>query len=120
MSRYLRKGDPVVTGSDFDQPAAFYTVSQTQSGTGADVRTKILAYNAFVNVAPYQGTELRDALREIGETWYTVSLQWSKSRLPTEGMRLVIKATGDEFEVRGVEHMSFARRKVELTCRKLE
>ena len=117
MPNYLKKGDPRAQPGHYDNPATFYNVAQSQSGTGAVVRNKTLAWTAFVNVAPYQGLELRDALREIGETWATISLQYVPSRQPKEGMRIVLTITQEEYEIRGVEHLSMARHKVELTCR---
>jgi hypothetical protein len=120
MPRYFKKGDVRSNAGGFDKPADFYTVVQTQSSTGANERTKTFAWSGFVNVAPYQGMELRDALREIGETWSTISIQYMPSRLPVEGMWLKLKWTGDWYEIRGVSGDASAYGKVELTCRKLQ
>lgn len=117
MANYLKKGDPRLQPGHLDNPATFYFVDQPQSSTGAVDRTKRLAYTAMVNVGPYEGGELRDAQREIGESWATISMQWVPSRLPQEGMRIVLSITGEEYEIRGVGHLSMARHKVELTCR---
>ncbi len=119
MPRYAKTGDPRINAGHYDQPASFFTMVQTQSSTGAVDRTKTFAYTANVNVAPYEGIELQDSLRVVGETWYTLAMQYMPSRLPTEGMRVVIKRTQEELEVRGVKEIGFARAKVELTCRKL-
>lgn len=119
----LRKGDYALQPGYFDQPLDFYTVNPALDAAGGVLDPSSIAvapvhaYKMLGNVGPYQGLELRDALTKLGEQWATISIRWARSRLPVEGMRVVVKATGDEYEVTGVEHLSTLRRKVELTCR---
>ena len=114
----LRPGDVRTQGGgNLNQPVNFYTMVQTQDAAGGVVRTKQLAYDAMAGIGPYESVELRDALRELGETWAVFHIRYHEGRVPTEGMHVVILLTGEEFEVRGVKHLEFVRKVVECTCR---
>jgi head-tail adaptor len=113
----LKKGDPRIQPGNFDTPVTFSNMVETTDSASGVVRTPQFAYNALANVSPYEGSELRSALREIGEIWSTISIRWAPSRVPIEGMQITVKTTGEIYEVRGVQHLESGRRKIELTCR---
>lgn len=121
----MKKGDPRVQAGQFDQPCLFYTVVQTSDAAGGEIRTPLAAdidgatpaYRAWANVSPYQGQELLDAKKIIGEIWSVISIRYAKSRVPAEGMLIKVKLSGEVFEIRGVLHLDTNRRKIELTCR---
>lgn len=114
----LKIGDTRLQGGgQLNQPVTFYNMVQTQDAAGGVVRTKQLAFPAFAGIGPYESIELRDALREIGETWSVFHIRYHQGRVPTEGMHVIVALTGEEYEVRGVKHVDFTRRVVECTCR---
>jgi hypothetical protein len=120
---FIKKGDERVQPGDFDQPCDFYTVDGTRDSAGGVINpadaaiNKTFAYMLFANVAPFNALELPDADRVIGETWSTISVPYFASVRPSVGMRLVVKATSEEYEIRGVSPLSMSRRKTELTCK---
>lgn len=117
---FIKRGDTRIDAGQFDAPVAFYTVPTTQ-GTAGEVSYSaadaVFSYNAWANVDPYQASELQDARKVIGEIWAVISIRYSRSRVPVEGMFCKVKLTGDMYEVRGVAHVETGRKKVELTCR---
>lgn len=120
---FLKTGDLRVQPGDFDQPCDFYTVDPELDSAGGVVNpadaavSKTLAYRLNANVAPFKSQELQDGQRIVGETWSTISIPYIPSRIPRQGMRVVLRMTGAEMEIRGVDHISFSRQKVELTCK---
>lgn len=124
----LKRGDVRINAGSFDQPVIFYNVVETQDSSGGVVRSPQVvgglivdapapAWTAWANVQPYQGQELRDALKQVGEIWAVISVRYHRTRLPRESMLVTVKLTGETYEVRGVEHIETGRKKVELTCR---
>lgn len=113
----LKKGDARLQPGLFNSPVTFYNMVETTGVGGQVIRTPVLAYTAFANVQPFSSLEAREAERVIGEIWAIISIQYFRSRLPIEGMTVVIKSSGETFEVRGVEQIDYDYRKVELTCR---
>ena len=121
---FIKKGDDRVQPGDFDQPCEVYTVNiAARDSAGGVVNpadaaiSKTFAYSLFANVSPFNSLEIPDAQRIVGETWSTISIPFMASRIPARGSRIIVKATGEEYEVRGVEPVSMSRRKVELTCK---
>lgn len=106
-------------GRMLSQPLEFYIVDQTEDEAGAVVRTRQAspAYVAMGGIAPYLGLEQREALRTIGETWSTFTIRYHASRVPEEAMQVRVKLTGQFWEIRGVNHVAYERKTVELTCR---
>lgn len=119
----LRKGDLALQPGYFDQVCDFYTVDSTQDASGAVIDPaseavgKTLAYTLYANVAPYQGQETIEARTKIGEVFVTMSIRYFPSRIPIEGMRVVHKLTGYEYEITAVEPIAYTRTKIELTCK---
>ena len=106
-------------GGRFDQPLDFYVMAEAADSDNSVARTPTFAYRMMGAVNPYLGMETRSALREIGETWATIEIRYFPSRIPVEGMTLTIAATGENYEIRGVNHVAMSRKKIELTCRKV-
>jgi head-tail adaptor len=114
----MKRGETRLQGGGyFDQPVTFYNMVETVDGAGGPIRTPAKAYDAKACIGPYQGMELRDALRTIGETWAVFHIRYHRSRIPVEGMTVTHKLTGDNYEVRGVEPIDWNRKVVECTCR---
>jgi len=119
----LRKGDLALQPGYFDQVCDFYAVSPALDATGAPVDpasaavAPTLVYTLFANVSKYQGQETRDALTKLGEVWATISIRYFPSRIPVEGMRVKHRLASEEYEIISVDEVSFARTKIELTCR---
>ena len=122
---FLKGGDLRLQPGDFDQPCDFYAVSPVLDSAGGVVNpadsavSKTLQYRLNANVMPLKSQELQDGERLVGDTWSTVSIPYIPSRIPKQGMRIVLALTGAELEIRGVDHISFSRQKVELSCRLL-
>jgi head-tail adaptor len=123
---FIKKGDERVQPGDFDQPCDLYTVPQTKDSAGGVINpadaavNKVFAYSVFANVSPFNSLEIPDAQRIVGETWSTISIPFMATRIPKQGMRLIVKATAEEYEIRGVSNISMSRRKVELTCKLIQ
>lgn len=113
----MRRDSRLQGGGGLSQPLVFFAVQELLDPESAVQRTPVEAYRAFGEVSPYLGLETRDALREIGETWSTISIRYHKSRVPLEGMQVLVRLTGETYEIRGTAHLDFSRKKVELTCR---
>lgn len=121
---FIKRGDIRIQPGDFDQPVDFYSIDPTLDPSGGVVNpatqaqgTPTLVYSMFANISPFNSQELPDAERLVGDTWSVISIPYYATALPKQGMRCKIKMTGDEYEVRGVDHLSFSRQKVELTCK---
>ena len=121
----LNPADYKISSGELDRPLMFYNVANSldQAGGILDPASQaiapVFAYQIFGGVSPYNGVELRDALTKIGEQWSKVIIRYSPSQLPKEGMRMVDKWSGDEYEITGVQPIGSKRLRVELTCRKL-
>lgn len=92
---------------------------QTDSG-GAPINTLgTMLWETYGRIEPYQGFLQREAGRELGETWATFVIRYHTSRLPLEAMRVVVKQTGETWEVRGVDHLQYNKILVNLTMRQV-
>ncbi len=121
----LNPADYKISSGELDRPLMFYTVNPALDPAGgvldpaSQAVNPIFAYQVFGGLSPYNGVELRDALTKVGEQWTKGVIRYSPSRLPKEGMRMVDKWSGDEYEITGVQPIGSKRLRVELTCRKL-
>lgn len=125
MANFLKKGDERIQAGHFDQPTLFFTPKQTQDAAGGELRTPTIRsvqgaspdYFAWTNVQPYTATITEVDRRLAAETWSLISMRYARSRIPKAGMLLQLKLTSEIYEIRGVDHVSFNRKKIELTCR---
>lgn len=115
----FKRGDTRIQSGGFDQKILAYRVAEVQDDESSIVRTPSDPedWQDWACKQPYLGQELRDATKTIGETWATFSVRYFMQTPYVEGMQIIHVATGEVWEIRGVEHIDTGRKKVELTCR---
>jgi len=107
----LKPGDLRHGSGDFDDRIVIYEMVDGRDASLGVTRTPVERWKDWAAFVPLSGDELKQGVRELGESWAAFTINWHRSLIPLEDWVVERTLTGEKYEIRAVQQID---RKVTL------